>query len=620
VNLWGQALEASTIVGVREAIRFRGRDEEGSWQSSWATLLHSRLRVIDLKTGHQPMEDIGGRYVIVFNGEIYNYRELRAEYEKLGARFRTASDTEVLLEGYRLKGSAVCKDLNGMFSFAIWDKQDRALFIARDRMGKKPLFWTRHAGLFCFASTLDAFRAIPGWAPKYSPQAIALYGCLGAFPRHTTVYANAEALPPATWALLRQGRSEPELQQYWHMDFHAKRPGRLEDLLEEYEELLTDAVRIRLRSDVPLALTFSGGVDSGTIATLCARKLHVPLQCYTIDYHTEEDQSEETLVARAAAQHLGLEWQYIHFDYHQRLLGELRETYSHFDQPCHQLGLVYSQRLYEAIKPFATVCLSGNGADELFTGYIGDEKIRLKGLVLDALSWTRPLLRYVPGVSPFLRLPLPQAFAEHLTMQARQAGGGVDPDLVASTIGAFIDEAVASGAESALDLKMFLALKYRAADSNYRIPDISGLAAQVEVRSPYLDYRMVEFAASVPDRYKIGRLFSPAANKYLPKRYYERHVPHGIAWSRKKGMGWNVRFDRSIAFDPAYKSAFVDAYGALDAIGIPSAHFREAWRGYLRDTYAGNPISMHASVMMNGFMLGMWLLGRSPDALPHGAR
>jgi asparagine synthase (glutamine-hydrolysing) len=258
------------------------------------------------------------------------------------------------------------------------------------------------------------------------------------------------------------------------------------------------------------------------------------------------------------------------------------------------------------------VVLSGNGADELFTGYIGDEKVKQKGLVLEALSWMRPFLRHVPSASPFLRLSLPRAFAEHLKLQTRRVGIDVNPDLIACTIDSLIDEAVASGAESALDLKMFLALKYRAADSNYRIPDISGLAAQVEVRSPYLDYRLVEFAATVPDRYKIGRLFSSAANKYLPKCYYERHVPRSIAWSRKKGMGWNVRFDLSIANDPAFIKAFADAYNALDAHDIPSAHFREAWHGYLRDVKAGVPFSAHASVMTNGFMLGTWLLDRPP--------
>lgn len=599
--------DESSIAKVQDAIRFRGGDESGIWQSETAMLLHARLSVIDLHTGHQPMEDVTGRYVTVFNGEIYNYQELRREYEKLGARFRTNSDTEVLLEGYRLKGASVCNDLNGMFAFAILDTVSGELFLARDRLGKKPLFWTNHAGVFCFASTLDAFRALKGWDCEYSPQAIALYGYLGSFPGRTTVYQNAEALPPATYARLKPGRQGLELHQYWKMDFHAKRAGRLEEQLEEYEALLADAVRIRLRSDVPVALTFSGGVDSGTIAALCARKLQVPLKCYTIDYHTEQDPSEETLVAREAARHLGLEWQYIHFDYHERLLRELVETYRHFDQPCHQLGLVYSQRLYETIKPYATVVLSGNGADELFTGYIGDEKVRQKGLVLEALAWARPLLQHLPSISPFLRLPLPKAFAAHTMGQARQALQGVNMEHMAETINAFIDEAMDCGAESALDLKMFLALKYRAGDSNYRIPDISGLVAQVEVRSPYLDHRLVDFAAALPDRYKIGKLFSASWNKYLPKRYYERHVPHEIAWSRKKGMGWNVRFDRSIAEDPVYQKAFSDAYDALDAAGISSSHYRAAWRGYLQETRAGNPRSSHASVMMNGFMLGIWL-------------
>ena len=602
---------------LRDAILYRGRDARAEWSDDRQVhLFHARLSIIDLKSGGQPMQDASGRFVIVFNGEIYNYRELREVYRKAGATFRTASDTEVILEGYRLRGARVCEDLNGMFAFAIWDTVEKQLFLARDRLGKKPLFWATLGGVFCFASTLDAFRDIPGWRSTLSPGAILFYGLTGTFAKGGTIYQQANALPPACHALVQlNGGLQPKIATYWRSDFRQKCKHRLPELLEEYEALLSDSINIRLRSDVPVALTFSGGVDSGTIACIAAHKLGRQLDCYTVDYHTEEDPSEETLIAKAVAEQLDLPWHYVHFDYHRQLLKELADAYRFYDQPCQQIALTYSSRLYEAVKPFATVVLSGNGADELFTGYVGDEKVRLKGWGIEATKLLRPLLRN-SNVSPYLRMNLADAYSESLIASARSAGAsGETLAELASAARARAEEALECGAESALDLKMFVALGYSGVDSNFRIPDISGLAAQVEVRSPFLDYRMVEFAARLPHRYKVGNVFSPGKNKLLPKRYYERHVPASIAWSKKKGMGWNLRWDRSIAIDPDFATAFERAWQSMDRMGMDTGHFRAAWRDYVDDVRRGVAFSSHAGVMMNGMMLGSWL-SQHPEAGP----
>lgn len=594
---------------LRDAIRYRGRDAKGEWSDDkHVQLFHTRLSIIDLKTGAQPMHDISGRFTIVFNGEIYNYRELRQTYRQAGAKFRTESDTEILLEGYRLKGPRVCEDLNGMFAFAIWDTVEKQLFLARDRLGKKPLFWTKLGGVFCFASTLDAFRDLPGWRSTLSPSAILFCGLTGTFAKGGTIYQQAHALPPACHALVRaDGNLQPRIETYWRPSFRPKCKSALPALLDEYEELLTDSIDIRLRSDVPVALTFSGGVDSGTIASIAARKLGRKLACYTVDYHTREDQSEETLIARTVAEHLGLSWHYVHFDYHKQLLEELEDAYRFYDQPCQQIALTFAYRLYEAVKPFATVILSGNGADELFTGYVGDEKIRLKGWGIEATRWLRPLMR-TSHVSPYLRMSLPEAYVESLVANAGSAGASEQTLAeVASAAHTIAQEALEWGADSALDLKMFAALRYSGVDGNYRIPDISGLAAQVEVRCPFLDYRMVEFAARVPHRFKVGNVFSAKRNKFLPKRYYERHVPADIAWSQKKGMGWNLRWDRSIAYDPTFATAFGRAWESMDRIGMDTGNFRVAMDDYVKDIRRGIEFSSHARLMMNGLMLGSWL-------------
>lgn len=594
---------------MRGNIVFRGRDAQGEWSDGERVqLFHSRLSIIDLEGGGQPMTDHGGRYVIIFNGEVYNYRELRRSLESQGAVFRTQSDTEVVLEGYKLRGRSVCRDLNGMFAFAIWDRQVKELFIARDHLGKKPLFWCAMNGLFYFASNLTAFRSIPGWTGALSRSSIAQYGILGAFSEGLTIFKHVHALPYASHATVRPGDTDLRPERYWRMDFSRKSRAGFSELLSEYEELLCDATKIRLRADVPLALTFSGGVDSGTLAAVCAQKLDTRLACYTVDYHTEEDPSEETINAERVARMLGLDWHYIHFDYNADILSELESSYSWYDQPCQQMALVYSLRLYQAIKPHATVVLSGNGADELFTGYIGDERLRRQDTLLRLIRPFRPLLRGT-RVSPWLRKPLPEAFSETILngWQLRDAKGGL-LDEVARGAHTLAEEMRRCGVTSRMDFAMFNALTSGAVDSNYRLPDISGLAAQVEVRSPFLDYRMVQFAARLPHRFKVTRSFRKTRTKYLPRQYYLRYVPEDIAYSPKKGMGANLRWDLDIVRDRKFGKRFNEAFDALDDAGLRSQRFRSAFAGYAADVKAGRAVvSRHAGVMMNGFMLGAWL-------------
>ena len=605
------AVPAKAKQTLRDAILYRGRDAKAEWSDDkHVHLYHARLSIIDLKTGGQPMQDASGRFVIVFNGEIYNYLELRDAYRKAGAAFRTESDTEVILEGYRLKGARVCEELNGMFAFAIWDTHEKQLFLARDRLGKKPLFWCRIGDAFCFASSLDAFRGIPGWTERLNQDALAFFCASGFFRGDETIYSGARALPPGCSMRLSPREPGPVVTRYWQLRMSGAKAGSsLEELTHEYETRLTDALRIRLRSDVPLALTFSGGVDSGTLAALCASRLNVHPHCYTIDYHTERDPSEETVTARHVAEHLGLPWTHIQFDYRQDLLADLDEAYADFDQPCTQIALVYSRRLYAAIKPYATVVLSGNGADELFTGYSGEERQAQAGALLDLI---RPLRRW----AQHLRLPalfsepVPHLFARRL--RARSSASGAWTDAIRNGAIGLAEEALNCGAESALDFKMFLSLRYSGADSNFRLPDISGLGAQVEVRSPFLDYRMVEFAARLPHRWKVGSLWFHPRTKFLPKRYYARHVGSKVAWGPKRGMAWNVQYGVSAARDPKYRAAFQAAYDVVDQRGLPAAQFRTALDAHAAYMMQKGPPSPYGGTAMTGFMLGRWLKLKHP--------
>lgn len=605
-----------TLMTLRHKIDYRGRDGKGEWTDGKNVhLFHTRLSIIDLKTGQQPMWDRTERYVIVYNGEIYNYRELRDEYEKLGVHFITQSDTEVILAGFAMKGAKICSELNGMFAFAIWDCLEKRLFLARDHLGKKPLFWCSFGGVFYFASTIDAFVSIPGWQGHIANASMTLYALLETFPEDTTVYDDVYSIPYASYCFVNPGDTTVKTQRFWRMDFASKSAHSFDTLIEEYESLLTNALSIRLRSDVPIALTFSGGVDSGTLAALCVKKLNFPISCYTIDYHTEEDPSEETIVARKAAEILNLNWTHIQYDYHKDLLAHIPETYQYYDQPSNRIALVYMQLLFETIKPYATVVISGNGADELFTGYIGDEMHRRRDIGLKSLRWARPIAKsivrmfgkfddslYRSSYLTYLRLPIPLAYAEGLCYRSRNISRDSQLNEVVRQIADKIAfEALESGVDSIMDFRVFMNLTCSAGEANYRLPDISGLAAQVEVRSPYLDYRMVEFAARLPHKYKVGNLFSPTFNKFLPKTYYGRYVPSEISFSRKKGMGANLRWDLSIRENPTFLDAFQRAFVTIDHAGMDSSPYRQAWKNY-RDG-DGN----EAGVMLTGFMLGEWL-------------
>ena len=549
------------------------------------------------------MTDTSNRYVIVFNGEIYNYKDLRKAYMAKGAMFKTQSDTEVILEGYKLKGAKACEDFNGMFAFAIWDTAERRLFLARDRLGKKPLYWTTLGGNFYFASSLDAFRQVTGWTRRLSLLDLDAYSAIGDFREGRTAFLQGRILPPATYATVNlEGDRTPRIDSYWQVDFSRRFKGDFGNALEAFEELMADAIAMRLRADVPVALTFSGGVDSGIIAAFAKKRLGVPLSCWTIDYDTPKDRSEETHIAREVASMLGLDWHYQHFDYYNELIPTLRKVLKQLDQPCRHIAISYSDRLYAAIRPHAKVVLSGNGADELFLGYSGNEQLTAAPLRGKLASWANLL------PAKLRRRIATRELANYQTAYVRANLGTHtnedDPDASAAT---FRQSLLASNVGSRSDLYTFMALRHFASDANFRLPDIAGLGQQVEVRSPFLDYRIVEFAISLPTKFKIGDPEQPNMNKKLLKHAYARHVPHEIAWARKKGMGENLRYDRTLADNPELIALYGSLLDRIAAAGLPAEAYRSAWKEFKQQKRAGVRYPARAGQMISGLMLGLWL-------------
>jgi len=612
--------QSSEDEAIRNAIRYRGRDREGVWscKTKQARLFHSRLSIIDLESGTQPMTDWSGRYVIVFNGEIYNYLELRKSYAAAGASFRTNSDTEVILEGFKLKGEAVCQDLNGMFAFAVWDTREKKLFLARDHLGKKPLYWTSLGGRFYFASSLDAFRAIPGWTGELSRLNLDAYAVLGSYLPGETAFRQARSLPAACYAWVDTKHLTPKVSTYWRLDFSRKSFLSLETALEQFENLIANAVDIRLRADVPVALTFSGGVDSGIIAAVAKKFSGKQLSCWTIDYDTEDDRSEETEIARRVAAELGLDWHFKHFDYHRELLPALRAALEFVDQPCGHIAISYSRQLYAAIRSEAKVVLSGNGADELFLGYNGNEQLVAKDAAQSPASWLARWWRTsMPGGVARHQKQCSKLLADYQTdyIRANLSHYPEDGDTEAR-IQAIHADIMASGVASHADLYTYMGLRFYTAESNFRIPDIIGLSEQVEVRSPFLDYRMVEFAAALPVEYKVGDTTGPSQNKLLLKTYYQKHVPADIAWAPKKGMGGNLRYDLSLASDYALHDVYEALLDRIKQAGLPETKYRDALKDYVSDwrvwKKSNNQSNNYfcptsASLVSAGLMLGLWI-------------
>lgn len=600
-----------------DAIRYRGRDGEGHFGGDQVELFHTRLSIIDIDGGAQPISDPSGRYTIIFNGEIYNYLELREIYAKAGYAFRSNSDTEVILAGFILKREKVCADLNGMFAFAIWDNQKRKLFLARDRLGKKPLYWQTLQGRFCFASSISAFADLPGWTGRLNAVNMRWYMKLAAVPLGQTAFEDVFSLPPASYAFVDPAKQTVSPVRYWRLTFDSKRNISFDAACEELHDLLTNAIDIRLRADVRVCLTFSGGVDSGLIAAIATRRLGRRLKCWTLDYDSPTEPSQERVTAQTVAAMLGLDWEFKNFDYYKDLMGAIDQSLRHVDQPCSHIAVSYSHLLYGEISKVAKVALTGNGADELFLGYSGNEVFARQDSLREAQVRRARVGSLLParlaarlGLTPPRRVSADQG--DYVRGIVSSADGR---DRAEPLVRQLVEEIEEAGIESQADLYTWMSLNYYTRDPNFVIPDIAGLTSQVELRSPFLDYRVAEFSACLPTRHKIDPL-NPHQNKRILKSIYAGYVGPEIATAKKIGMAGNLRYDVLFARDEHFLSTYRENVAALARYGIDVDDLKTALDAYGQDYESGQAWSAHAGTMISGFMLARWLAQPTCSARP----
>lgn len=532
-----------------DLIAHRGPDGQGTWSAGPAALGHRRLAIIDLSPGgHQPMVSHDGRYCITFNGEIYNFLELRRELAGKGYAFRSQSDTEVLLAAYAEYGTSCLPRLRGMFAFAVWDVRDRVLFAARDRLGKKPLFYRLHKDGLSFASEPKAFLAEPDFVVRPNLQAIGHYLSLQSVPAPLSAFEGVSKLPPAHYLVYRGG--EPEVRRYWKLSYRTKFQGSEDDAAERLTGLLRDAVRLRLVSDVPLGAFLSGGIDSGTIVALMSELGTGPVKTFSIGF--EEEGFDELTYARLVAQRYGT-------DHHEFVVkadaaAVLPKLVWHYGEPFADPSALPTYYLSELTRRHVTVALNGDAGDENFAGY---------GRYLMAprdLAWWRlpaPARRVAASAAELLAgransLSVPGRASRWLrvragTMEEYQARRLMQfdseeklelctPEFLAETpvsTSTLVAEWYAeSDGDDLLDRTLDVDVRGYLPDALLVKVDIATMAVGLEGRSPLLDHTIAEFAASLPPDLKVRN----GVKKYLLKKVSGVLLPPEIVGRPKKGF------------------------------------------------------------------------------------
>ncbi len=548
-----ERLVTERLVGaMNDAVAHRGPDGENTWIAPGVGLGHRRLSIIDLsERGRQPMTSSDGALVLVCNGEIYNYRELRRDFP--GYRFTSDTDVEVILPLYERHGERCVDHLTGMFAFAIWDARKKRLLLARDRIGEKPLYYADDGATLAFSSEIKGLLTLPWVDRQLDESAIPALLIHNALPAPATIYRGIRLLPPASYLVWEAGRARSE--RYWRLDFSRRRPWRWDDALAAYEEVLGGAVATSLVADVPLGLMLSGGVDSSTVAAL-AMTGGGPVESFCLG-SAAGGADEEFRRAAEAGRRLGTLHRNIEFE--EPSIADLPRMLAQFDQPMSSMAVLYVDRLAEVMRRHLKVALSGSGGDEVFAGYDTYAALALRGaLHRAARPWPMAVARLLP--SPW------RERAERLMVASRHpvalrrgaafsalAEGMMQrlctPDFAARWRGAEAgrwDSAAAAecNPQSLIDATIYSDLMVYHQHGHAIIPDISGMRYGLEIRSPFLNHHVIEFAASLPARMLIPSALRPSLTKEIEKRWLATRLPRDFVYQRKVGFGEPLQLER----------------------------------------------------------------------------
>lgn len=551
INSDGRAVDRSILERMNCAIIHRGPDEDGFYVHQNVGLAMRRLAIIDLAGGQQPIHNADRTKWLVFNGEIYNYQELREDLIKRGHKLYTKSDTEAVLHLYEEFGVECVQYLRGMFAIAIWDDVEKSLFLARDRVGKKPILYSHQPnGDLIFGSEFTAVLEHPSIGREVDMQALDAYMSYLCVPAPQTAFRAIRKLEPGHWMRWKDGRVET--QRYWLPKFGPKVKISEEEAIEETTRLMRESTRLRMISEVPLGAFLSGGVDSSIVVALMAQESSSPVKTFSIGF--EEQDFSELKYARAVAEHVGAE--YHEFIVRPNALEILPMLVEHYGEPYADSSAIPTYYVSKETRQHVTVALNGDGGDESFAGYERYMAMELAEIYRRIPSWMRSALIEGPvNLLPSSELKQTrirdvQRFfsSAHEDKKARYFRWmstfkpALKPDLYTSDFKAqltgqtskLLDEwfDVANGT-GILDATLLTdQMTYLPNDLLVKV-DIASMANSLEARSPFLDHNVIEFAARLPENIKMRGL----RPKYLLKKVAARLVPREVVYRRKMGFG-----------------------------------------------------------------------------------
>jgi asparagine synthase (glutamine-hydrolysing) len=544
-------VDGALLTRMADAVRHRGPDDDGFYLNGPVGLGMRRLSIIDRAGGAQPIHNRDKTAWIVFNGEIYNYLELRAQLEDLGHTFYTNSDTEAIIHAYDQYGADCPKHLRGMFAFAIWDERTQELFLARDRVGKKPVLYAQVNGQLVFGSEFSALLQHPDIGKDIDFEALNHYLSFMCVPAPLTAYREIRKLEPGH--SLRYRKGEIRIERYWQPDFSRKLDISEQEAGEEAIKILRDAVKVRLMSEVPLGAFLSGGVDSSAVVALMSEESSAPVKTFSIGF--EEQDFSELHHARRVAEHVGA-------DHHEFIvrpdaLEVLPILVDHYGEPFADSSAVPTYYVARETRKHVTVALNGDGGDESFAGYeryaamrLAESYHRIPAVLRDTVlrqairlmpsaeikrSRVRDVKRFVEAAS----LPKVERYLRWVSVFDSQAKQDLSTEnfkretkanSAASIIDPWFARANGSGIVDAALLTDIMT--YLPNDLLVKV-DIATMANSLEARSPFLDHHVIEFAASLPEKYKLRGL----TTKYLLKKVLKKLLPTENLTRRKMGFG-----------------------------------------------------------------------------------
>ncbi len=603
----GQPVSQESLRRMCDAIRHRGPDDDGYFTGEGVGLGMRRLSIIDVAGGRQPIFNEDRSCTIVYNGEIYNHRDLRRELERRGHHYATHSDTETILHAYEEYGMDCVKHLRGMFAIAIWDAPRQRLFLARDRMGKKPLYYYDDGQRLAFGSELKTILALADVPRRVSAQAIADYVAWGYVPDPLSIYEGINKLPPAHWLAYENGRVHTE--RYWDVSYAPTEAARPEKYyVDRTLEILDEAVRIRLMSEVPLGAFLSGGTDSSIVVALMAKHSRERVKTFSIGF--EEPEYNELPYARAVAEHLGTEHyeEVVYPDAERDVTALVRQ----FDEPFADSSMIPTYYVSRAARKRVTVALSGDGGDELFAGYlryIDPASVRAASLVpagareavlgpiaralpagTKGIDRVRDLLgtpeqQYVRQMTRGMSLASRDVFAQDFLRRLDH----VDPSYVAEP---FLHTA---RSWDPLSRRQYLDTHtYLPGDILTKV-DRASMMVSLECRAPILDHELAEFAATIPVELRIKGM----TTKYLLKKVAERLIPAELVYRPKRGFSVPVAY--WLKKEWAARSEEI----LLGNVAVQRGVFREAFLRRVLDEHRAGKRD-NSSMIWSLMMLELW--------------